>query len=248
MCVRSAWIPCSNARFSHARCLRSPPPDMCQPPPSPHVPSAAACPVCAADGWADANDQWLRAACAARGIEAPMRLPAPSTVHQGVADNTIRTFTSNDAPEPPPPLHARALRCRRVAAVRGDGGRQFRRTPAPEHAVVAHRRPHPRPLTFLAWRRASRAGRPGPLPSDGACGMHRATMADSARRGPKLQRPAGGCRVRQAGRRRTRTHARARDRWWAHWGNRQTHRVPWRAGGVAVRRRSTNVRSCSMRS
>ena len=86
------------------------------------TPDDMRCPVCAADGWVDANDQWLRAACAARGIEAPMRLPAPSTVRQGVADYTIRTFTSNDAPEPPPPLHARVLCCRRVAAVRGDGG------------------------------------------------------------------------------------------------------------------------------
>ena len=80
------------------------------------TPDDMRCPVCAADGWVDANDQWLRAACAARGIEAPMRLPAPSTVRQGVADYTIRTFTSNDAPEPPPPLHARVLCCRRVAA------------------------------------------------------------------------------------------------------------------------------------
>ena len=86
------------------------------------TPDDMRCPVCAADGWVDANDQWLRAACAARGIEAPMRLPAPSTVRQGVADYTIRTFTSNDAPEPPPPLHARVLCCRRVAAVRGDDG------------------------------------------------------------------------------------------------------------------------------
>ncbi|CAE7822655.1 unnamed protein product [Symbiodinium sp. CCMP2592] len=80
------------------------------------------CPVCAAGGWADADDQWLRAACAARGIEAPTRLPAPSTVRQGIADYTIRTFTSNDAPEPQPPTHVRVLCCRRVAAVRGDEG------------------------------------------------------------------------------------------------------------------------------
>ncbi|CAE7612884.1 unnamed protein product [Symbiodinium sp. CCMP2592] len=88
----------------------------------PDAPADMHCPVCAAGGWADADDQWLRAACAARGIEAPTRLPAPSTVRQGIADYTIRTFTSNDAPEPQPPTHVRVLCCRRVAAVRGDEG------------------------------------------------------------------------------------------------------------------------------
>ena len=86
------------------------------------APEGMHCPVCAAGGWANADDQWLRAACATRGIEAPTRLPAPSTVRHGVADYTIRTFTSNDAPEPQPPTHVRVLCCRRVAAVRGDGG------------------------------------------------------------------------------------------------------------------------------
>ena len=86
------------------------------------TPDDMRCPVCAASGWADTDDQWLRAACAARGIEAPTRLPAPSTVRQGVADYTIRTFTSSDAPEPLPPAHAHALCCHRVAAVRGDAG------------------------------------------------------------------------------------------------------------------------------
>ena len=80
------------------------------------------CPVCATGGWADADDVWLQAACAARGIEAPPRMPAPSIVRRGVADYAIRTFTSNDAREPVPPAHVVALCCRRVAAVRTDNG------------------------------------------------------------------------------------------------------------------------------
>ncbi|CAE7241283.1 unnamed protein product, partial [Symbiodinium sp. CCMP2456] len=51
----------------------------------------------------------------------PPRPPCATACH-GVADYTIRTFTSNDAPEPQPPTHVRVLCCRRVAAVRGDGG------------------------------------------------------------------------------------------------------------------------------
>ena len=46
-----------------------------------------------------------------------------------VRDYTLRTFTTNDAPEPPPPPGINVLCCHHVAAVNGANGVDFVRLP-----------------------------------------------------------------------------------------------------------------------
>jgi len=108
--------------------------------------------VCATSRWADANDLWLQAACAACGIEAPPRLPAPSTVRHGVADYMpsapSRPTTHWSPRRQPTPMR---LCCRRVAAVRAEhGGVDF--------VELSHRNMQWAPIAvrgdagILAWR------------------------------------------------------------------------------------------------
>eukprot|EP00439_Symbiodinium_sp_Y106_P002393 s689_g1.t1 len=55
----------------------------------------------------------------------PARLSGESTVREAVRDYTLRTFTANDAPEPPPPPGVAVLCCQRLAAMGVAGGVDF---------------------------------------------------------------------------------------------------------------------------
>ncbi|CAJ1376764.1 unnamed protein product [Effrenium voratum] len=81
-----------------------------------------ACPVCAVDGWAPEHDDQLTAWCREEALHPPPRLPDQRTAQSSVQDYTVRTFTGQDAPEPPEPVHVVVNCCRRLAAVRPDPG------------------------------------------------------------------------------------------------------------------------------
>ena len=81
-----------------------------------------ACPVCAVDGWAPEHDDQLTAWCREEALHPPPRLPDQRTAQSSVQDYTVRTFTGQDAPEPPEPVHVVVSCCRRLAAVRPDPG------------------------------------------------------------------------------------------------------------------------------
>ena len=59
----------------------------------------------------------------------PSRLTGEDTVRGAVRDYTLRTSTTNDAPEPPPPPGVSVLCCHHVAAVNGANGVDFVRLP-----------------------------------------------------------------------------------------------------------------------
>ena len=80
------------------------------------------CRFCSVERWGPAQDALLRELCASEGVPVPGRLPPMSTVQAAVQDYTLRTFTSNDAPEPPCPQFLAVLCCPRVGAVRNVGG------------------------------------------------------------------------------------------------------------------------------
>eukprot|EP00439_Symbiodinium_sp_Y106_P083829 s721_g24.t1 len=58
-------------------------------------------------------------------VPLPERIAGKSTVCEAVRDYALRTFTSNDAPEPRPPAGVTLLCCHRVAAVGGSAGVNF---------------------------------------------------------------------------------------------------------------------------
>ncbi|CAE7192860.1 unnamed protein product [Symbiodinium natans] len=76
-------------------------------------------------GWTAQHDAALRDECARQGVQMPVRISGEETVREAVQDYALRTFTSNDAPEPPPPPGVVVLCCNRVAATRGAGGIDF---------------------------------------------------------------------------------------------------------------------------
>ncbi|CAE7853260.1 unnamed protein product, partial [Symbiodinium necroappetens] len=80
-------------------------------------------------GWTARHDAEVRAACEREGVPMPSRLTGEDTVRGAVRDYTLRTFTTNDAPEPPPPPGIRVLCCHHVAAVNGANGVDFVRLP-----------------------------------------------------------------------------------------------------------------------
>ena len=61
------------------------------------------CPDCIPGGWTARHDAEVRAACEREGVPMPSRLTGEDTVRGAVRDYTLRTSTTNDAPEPPPP-------------------------------------------------------------------------------------------------------------------------------------------------
>ncbi|CAE7448365.1 unnamed protein product [Symbiodinium natans] len=83
------------------------------------------CPACEPEGWTARHDAALRDECARQGVQMPARRSGEETVREAVQDYALRTFTSNDAPEPPPPPGVVVLCCNRVAATRGAGGVNF---------------------------------------------------------------------------------------------------------------------------
>ena len=83
------------------------------------------CPECIAGGWSGAHDALLRSLCLRHGVAMPARLSGESTVREAVRDYTLRTFTANDAPEPPPPPGVAVLCCQRLAAMGVAGGVDF---------------------------------------------------------------------------------------------------------------------------
>ena len=82
-------------------------------------------PVCEPGGWMARHDAALRDECARQGVQMPVRISIEETVREAVQDYALRTFTSNDAPELPPPPGLVVLCCNRVAATRGAGGIDF---------------------------------------------------------------------------------------------------------------------------
>ena len=87
------------------------------------------CPDCAPMGWSGAADEELRLLCQRHGVSMPDRIAGESTVREAVRDYALRTFTSNDAPEPRPPPGVTLLCCNRLAAVSRPGGVDFLQLP-----------------------------------------------------------------------------------------------------------------------
>eukprot|EP00439_Symbiodinium_sp_Y106_P087157 s46_g40.t3 len=82
------------------------------------------CPDCAPAAWSG-TDAALRSLCQLHGVPFPERTAGESTVRAAIRDYALRTFTSNDAPEPRPPPGVTLLCCHRVAAVNGAAGVEF---------------------------------------------------------------------------------------------------------------------------
>ena len=87
------------------------------------------CPACNPEGWTGREDEALWDMCAHRGVPIPTRISGESTVRAAVPDYAVRTFTSQDAPEPRPPPGVRILCCHHVAAIGRMGGVDFMRLP-----------------------------------------------------------------------------------------------------------------------
>ena len=83
------------------------------------------CPDCDPHGWGSQHDAAVREACAREGVPMPSRLTGEDTVRGAVRDYALRTFTGNDALEPPPPPGVSVLCCNRIAAVAAAGGVDF---------------------------------------------------------------------------------------------------------------------------
>ncbi|CAE7388473.1 unnamed protein product [Symbiodinium natans] len=83
------------------------------------------CPDCTLTSWSVTDDAALRTLCLHHGVHMPERIAGESTVREAVPDYALRTFTSNDAPEPRPPPGVTLLCCHRVAAVGGAAGVDF---------------------------------------------------------------------------------------------------------------------------
>ena len=69
------------------------------------------CPECAHGGWSGVHDEHLRSLCRREGVPMPERISGEVTVRQAVQDYQLRTFTSNDAPEPRAPPGVTVLCC-----------------------------------------------------------------------------------------------------------------------------------------
>ena len=69
------------------------------------------------------HDEQLAALCIAENVPPPARRGGAETAQIQVRDYAVRTFTRQDAPEPPAPIHITVSCCPRVAAVR-DGPNQ----------------------------------------------------------------------------------------------------------------------------
>ena len=82
------------------------------------------CPDCTPTNWSGTDDAALRLLCSRQGVPLPERIAGASTVREAVRDYALRTFTSNDAPEPRPP-GVSLLCCHRVAAAGGSAGVDF---------------------------------------------------------------------------------------------------------------------------
>ena len=87
------------------------------------------CPECAHGGWPGVHDEHLRSLCRREGVPMPERISGEVTVRQAVQDYQLRTFTSNDAPEPRAPPGVTVLCCHRLAALGRAGGVEFVRLP-----------------------------------------------------------------------------------------------------------------------
>ena len=61
------------------------------------------CPECVHGGWSGLHDEDLRSLCRRESVPMPERISGETTVRQAVQDYQLRTFTSNDAPEPREP-------------------------------------------------------------------------------------------------------------------------------------------------
>ena len=89
------------------------------------------CPLCqnghhrsgAEGGWLPEHDEQLAALCVTENVPPPARRGGAETAQIQVRDYAVRTFTRQDAPEPPAPIHITVSCCPRVAAVR-DGPNQ----------------------------------------------------------------------------------------------------------------------------
>ena len=75
------------------------------------------------------HDEHLRSLCRREGVPMPERISGEVTVRQAVQDYQLRTFTSNDAPEPRAPPGVTVLCCHRLAALGRAGGVEFVRLP-----------------------------------------------------------------------------------------------------------------------
>lgn len=83
------------------------------------------CAACVPGGWTPLHDARLAALCEAEGVPQPARLPCSRTTQVEVRDYTVRTFTCQDALEPPAPIHITVHCCHRVGAVRDHGAVSF---------------------------------------------------------------------------------------------------------------------------
>ena len=89
------------------------------------------CPLCqnghpssGAEGrWLPEHDEQLAALCTTENVPPPRRRGGAETAQIQVRDYAVRTFTRQDAPEPPAPIHITVSCCPRVAALR-DGHNQ----------------------------------------------------------------------------------------------------------------------------
>ena len=92
------------------------------------------------------------ALCRRHGLAIPERLSGKSTVREAIRDYTLRTFTSSDAPEPPPPPGISVLCCQRLAAMGHAGGVDF--VPLPHREMQWAPIPIRHGAGIAAWRPA----------------------------------------------------------------------------------------------
>jgi len=108
------------------------------------------CPDCRPAAWSGADDAALRSLCQLHGAPFPERSAGESTVRAAIRDYALRTFTSNDAPEPRPPPGVTLLCCHRVAAVNGTAGVEF--VPLPDREMQWAPVPIRHSAGIAAWR------------------------------------------------------------------------------------------------
>ncbi len=121
---RAVLIPTCNRHVMHLGCMAQ---WRVEEPRGQHL----QCPLCqnghhrsgAEGGWLPEHDEQLAALCVTENVPPPARRGGAETAQIQVRDYAVRTFTRQDAPEPPAPIHITVSCCPRVAAVR-DGPNQ----------------------------------------------------------------------------------------------------------------------------